>query len=84
MFPPFFCFHDPLLLLLPSFSPFSFEKGADKQAMNGIVVCSAGRVGEVNRAGPRGLSSGARRDGIGRAVGSSTHAEGGLVSDLCE
>lgn len=41
-----FVFHPPPTL---SFSSLSSEKGADKQAMDTIVVCSAGQVGEVNK-----------------------------------
>lgn len=42
-----FVFHSPPHTL--SFSSLSSEKGADKQAMDTIVVCSAGQVGEVNK-----------------------------------
>ena len=80
MFPPFLFLQPPLL----SFYSFSSEKGTDKQAMNGIVMCSAGQEGEVNKSTLQGLSTGARQNGIGLAEGSSTHAEGGLVRDLCE
>lgn len=40
------------------FSSFSAEKGADKQAMKGVVVCSAGQVGEANKTRLYGLSAG--------------------------
>lgn len=42
----------------PHLSSLSSEKRTDKQAMNGIVVCSAEQVGEVNKSTVQGLSTG--------------------------